>query len=275
MRPLSRLIRGAMLRLINPLDTLVRLPQGLAYLPDYATRVRSNGTIRQFGGQRFVREGRYLVQLLREHAGVDASSEVMEIGCGCGRMALPLADVLESSHYLGMDIDGKALRACMKDPRLQASNFRFQLVDVFNGVYNPTGTQPAETYRFPLEDRSFDVIFLMSVFTHMLPDAVAHYVAEIARLLKPGGRCMFSAFLMDYGHEGVALAFNSELGQCRVVDSSVPEKAVGYTLTTLDRYFAEAGMSRREDPLLGQWRGSMAVPPAASVFPQDILVYAK
>ncbi len=275
MRSLSRLMRGAMLHFITPLDYLARLPQGLAYLPDYATRARSNGTVRQFGGQRFVREGRYLVELLREHAGVDASSEVLEIGCGCGRMALPLADVLESGHYLGMDIDGKALRACTEHSRLQASGFQFQLVDVFNGVYNPTGTQSAETYRFPLTDCSFDVIFLMSVFTHMLPDAVANYISEIARLLKPGGRCQFSAFLMDYGHQGVALAFNTELGRCRVVDSSVPEKAIGYALTTLDYYFAEAGMSRRADPLLGQWRGAMGMPPAGIAFPQDLLVYTK
>ena len=46
----------------------------------------------------------------------------------------------------------------------------------------------ASEYTFPYEDGEFDVVVLTSVFTHMLPDDVAHYLDEIARVLKPGGR---------------------------------------------------------------------------------------
>jgi SAM-dependent methyltransferase len=31
----------------------------------------------------------------------------------------------------------------------------------------------------------------------MLPPIVARYIAEAARVLKPGGRCVFSFFLLD------------------------------------------------------------------------------
>ena len=55
----------------------------------------------------------------------------------------------------------------------------------------------ASAYRFPFADQAFDFIFLASVFTHMLPDAVEHYVHEISRLLAPGGVCVASYFLLN------------------------------------------------------------------------------
>ena len=59
--------------------------------------------------------------------------------------------------------------------------FRFHRADVASEAYNPEGAAPSSTYRFPFRDWSFDFIFLSSVFTHMLPDAVEHYLHEIAR----------------------------------------------------------------------------------------------
>ena len=46
-------------------------------------------------------------------------------------------------------------------------NFTFQKADIFNKFYNPDGVFKAVDYRFPYEDRSFDLIFLTSVFTHI------------------------------------------------------------------------------------------------------------
>ena len=41
-----------------------------------------------------------------------------------------------------------------------------------------------------------DVAFLTSVFTHMLPEDVEHYLDELARVLKPGGRTLITWFLL-------------------------------------------------------------------------------
>ena len=70
---------------LDPVDYLVRLPRGLAYLPKYSIRVRSNGVTGQFGGGRFARFGALIASYLQRYAGVTPSSRVLEIGCGCGR----------------------------------------------------------------------------------------------------------------------------------------------------------------------------------------------
>src|SRR4029079_302816 len=76
------------------------------------------------------------------------------------------------------------------------ARFRFHHADIAGGAYNPSGRLTAGTYRFPFDDRSFDFVFLGSVFTHMLPEDVAHYLREIARVLAPGGTCAASFFLL-------------------------------------------------------------------------------
>lgn len=60
----------------------------------------------------------------------------------------------------------------------------------------PRGGQSADTYRFPLPDRSVDFVLLTSVFTHMPRVEVEHYIDEIARVLDHGGRCFCTAFVI-------------------------------------------------------------------------------
>ena len=45
--------------------------------------------------------------------------------------------------------------------------------------------------------RSFDVVILTSVFTHMLPAGLAEYTGEIAAVLRPGGRVLVTMFLLN------------------------------------------------------------------------------
>src|SRR3954452_23014549 len=42
------------------------------------------------------------------------------------------------------------------------------------------------------------LVFLCSVFTHMMPNEAANYIGEIARVLKPGGRCVVTYFLLNH-----------------------------------------------------------------------------
>ena len=69
-------------------------------------------------------------------------------------------------------------------------NFRFQVADLYNRRYNPHGAHAATEYRFPYDDARFDFAILTSVLTHLLEDEADHYLAETARVLKPGGRVL-------------------------------------------------------------------------------------
>jgi SAM-dependent methyltransferase len=256
---------------LDPVDALVRAVRGTRHLPPYSVRIRSNGLRRQFGGGRFLREGRTIRELLVDLAGLTPASDVLEIGCGCGRTAHALAGWLEPGRYTGVDVEPVALSACQRSASLEARGFRFAHLDVANREYNPHGATPASSYRFPYPDRSFDLVFLVSVFTHMLPDEVAHYVGEICRLLRPRGRAFLSVFLLDHGRAGKTLAFRFEHGPARVERSELPEIAVAYPSAFLVDAFRRHGAEPSGPPRLGTWR---AGPPAPNVaFGQDVLVF--
>ena len=266
---------STVLHVLDPLDYLVRTSRRLSHLPRYSIRVRSTGTIRQFGGRRFVSKGNYLSRLLQEHAQLSPDSHVLEVGCGCGRVALALASILEDGKYTGMDVDETSLHACRENALLSSKRFRFHVMDVYNGVYNPEGKQSDEEYLFPYAEEGFDIVFLISVFTHMLSPGVSNYIREISLVLRPGGRCLFTTFLMDYGHTSDSLSFRYEHENGCLCQESIPEKAVGYYLGFFDRAFALGGMQRMRETLPGTWRGPSSAVKPATRFPQDIIVYSR
>ena len=55
-------------------------------------------------------------------------------------------------------------------------NFRFRHVDVLNRAYNPQGRLDPENFEFPYPQDAFDFVFLTSVFTHMRPPEMRHYL---------------------------------------------------------------------------------------------------
>ena len=262
------------LHMLDPIDYLLKSINGINNIPKYSVRVRSNGVTNQLGGYRFVKEGSYLSHLLKEYANLASESKVLEIGCGCGRLAVPLASIIKNGNYNGMDIDRESLEACLRNKLLLSKNCEFQLMDIYNGAYNPAGCLADKDYKFPYTDASFDVIYMFSVFTHILPDGVTNYIKEISRLLKAGGRCLFSTFLMDYGFEGSHISFPYAHDSCRLYEKSIPEKAVGYNLDFFDQLFISNDMHRLMEPIIGTWRKPQVVK-AITEFSQDILVYEK
>ena len=47
-----------------------------------------------------------------------------------------------------------------------------------------------------------NLVFAASVFTHLVPETTARYIREAARVLKPGGRAVFSFFILYYYEQG-------------------------------------------------------------------------
>jgi SAM-dependent methyltransferase len=177
----------------------------------------------------FVAIGDAIVDRLRADAGLKPDSVVLDIGCGCGRVARPLAAALGArGRYTGFDVDRQAIAWCAR-AYSPDDRFRFIHADVTNAHYRPDGGAPATGYRFPADDHSVDVVVAASVLTHVLDDVAEHYLAEAARVLSPGGHLLATVFALDGPPpQGAAFSFAHRLGAAAVELPGDPEQAVAY-----------------------------------------------
>lgn len=191
----------------------------------------------------YLRVGQAVKNALLEHAELQPTSSILDIGCGSGRMARHFADYLEPpGRYVGMDIQRPFIEWCNENLTPFNGAFEFYHQDIFNGGYNPTGKTKASEYRFPFEDGSFDAIILYSVFTHLLPEDADNYRREIARLLKPGGRCYATWYLLT---PDVAVEY---------LMPNIKEGQVGYGFPHLVEVLEKSRL-RVEDYQLGRGNG--------------------
>jgi len=191
--------------------------------------------------------------------GLNPSEHVLDVGCGVGRMAVPLTHYLTSGSYDGFDVVQSGINWCKKNVTRQFPNFHFQKADIYNKVYNPTGKYRASTYRFPYEDKSFDFVFLTSVFTHMLPKEVENYFMEISRVLKTTGKCLITFFLLNPESINLintklsSLDFKYKYKGFRVIDKNILETAIAYDEELIRALYKKYGLSIIEPIHYGIW----------------------
>ena len=119
-----------------------------------------------------------------ELGNLQPGDRVLDVGCGIGRMAIPLTSYLsQEGEYWGFDIVKQGIEWCQRRISPKYGNFHFLHSDIYNKEYNPKGKLQAREYKFPFEDQCFDFVFLTSVFTHMLPADMENYVSEIGESL--------------------------------------------------------------------------------------------
>jgi SAM-dependent methyltransferase len=190
-----------------------------------------------------------------ELGGLRPEHDVLDVGCGAGRMARPLAGWLEG-RYEGFDVVPEAIEWCRREIASRHPGFGFALADVRNSEYNPSGGRAPDEYRFPYDDESFDFAFATSVFTHLLPPAADRYLAEVARVLRPGGACLATWFLLDPGAERRTPEARRlvDRGDHLVTDGEAPEAAVAYAEGWLRERHARHGLPI-ERIYYGSWNG--------------------
>jgi SAM-dependent methyltransferase len=258
---------------IDCVDWIIRRFNGMGHLPRFSIRTRSTGIGGQMGGRQFVKRGEEIVRLLVDHSALGKGDNVFEIGCGCGSAAFALAKILDNNRYAGIDIDKPSIEACSTNSIFIEKGFQFSWIDIYHPFYNPSGTLPASEYRFPRPEGQTDLVFLVSVFTHMLPEDVSNYIHGIGRILKKGGRCFFTTFLMDLGDEGyISFPYHHE-SYCLNQESN-PAKAVGYFRRFFTEQFASHGMSSFKEPQFGSWRFESNQKPSIA-FGQDAMIFVK
>ena len=211
----------------------------------------------------FERVGKEFRRYFIELGALKSCERILDVGCGIGRMAIPLTEYLSSEgRYEGFDIVREGIEWCTGRITPRFGNFRFQHSDVFNKHYNPGGKIAAADYRFPFDDASFDFAFLTSVFTHMFPRDLENYLSELARVLKPGGRCLITLFLLNEESRTAISAGRSELdfrhevpGGCLTSSPKDPEAAIAYDERTMFDLFERFGLKVGQPVHYGSWCG--------------------
>lgn len=107
--------------------------------------------------------------------GLPKNGYLIEIGCGSGRLAGQLAKYLKGD-YLGFDIVPDLVNHARNSAN--CDHWRFVV--------------PKTEFAIPDEDNKADMICCFSVFTHLLHEQTYTYLKDAVRVLKPGGKVVFS-----------------------------------------------------------------------------------
>ena len=111
--------------------------------------------------------------LLIRH-GLKKTDYLIDVGCGSGRLAKPLSEFL-TGKYLGIDVIPDLVNYARA--QVARSDWKFEVTDGFC---------------IPEEDGKADMVCFFSIFTHLLHEYSYVYLGEAKRVLKPGGKIIFS-----------------------------------------------------------------------------------
>ncbi|HEY3754649.1 MAG TPA: class I SAM-dependent methyltransferase [Opitutaceae bacterium] len=112
--------------------------------------------------------------------GLQPDATIVDVGCGTGRFAHRLSEAAFAGRYVGTDILPDIVNYARQ--RIARADWTFAVA-----VAPP----------LPIEVGSADWVTFFSVFTHIADADIYLYLQEAKRLLKPGGRVVFS--FLDFG----------------------------------------------------------------------------
>ncbi len=96
-------------------------------------------------------------------------NNVLDFGCGCGRVLRHFCDLPEKCQLYGTDVDREAIEWC-----------RSKLRRVNVAINDPLPP-------LPFAAGTFDLVYALSVFTHLNEDYQFAWLSELKRVAKPGG----------------------------------------------------------------------------------------
>lgn len=244
------------------------------------------------GGTNTAMEWAYTIGLMQAVAYSVAGAgdiEVLDVGCGTGRLAFSLAPLLGKGRYVGVDVSNTDIewaQLIWKRQRADDPDITFQHLNYNNRTY--AEGQSAKFAPYPFADGSFNLATALSVWTHLNEADATFYLSEVARVLRPGGKAIITFFVLDEGYQAFLNSRPNENPYSKrnpkihtfdvATDDSdawrhpswckTPEEMIGVTPEGIDRLCAASGL-KLEALHRGNWRS------APGLFYQDVLVFSK
>jgi len=250
---LKRLLRIGLYWFLDTRDTLLGRRE-MMVPPRITLLVVGSGDFKKIGKQ-------FLDYFIR-YAQLTPDQRVLEIGAGYGRIAVGLTKYLQPpGSYDGIEIIGKAVEWCTQEITSRYPHFHFHHADVRNPYSNPDGKEQAAAYRLPFADNSFDLVPLISVFSHMPPQDINAYLGEISRVLKPGGRCFITYYLLDdfaldrIRRRTASQPFYHDFDGYLSTNHDTPENTIACPETTIRDLYTRNGLMIDEPVHYGSWSG--------------------
>ncbi|MDD3718817.1 MAG: class I SAM-dependent methyltransferase [Actinomycetota bacterium] len=149
-----------------------------------------------------------ILDMIAERVEAGGGARVLDLGCGTGNIIALLRERFPRAALYGVDPAGKMVE-------LAADRFREEpLVQIWEG----------EGTGIPFGDAYFDYVVSNLALHHVLPDRRHACAAEIFRVLKPGGRLVYSDLFWDVPGE------KEDPARCR----DIIEKITAYALYNLE-----------------------------------------
>jgi ubiquinone/menaquinone biosynthesis C-methylase UbiE len=134
-----------------------------------------NWGFRVFGGRGHEAFRQHVLEL----ATLEGGECLLDIGCGTGMMALRIAARYPSCTVHGIDISPKMIAVARREAETQDLAVDFRVGSITH---------------LPYPDAFFDVVITNIMYHHLDLAEKQQAVAEIARVLKPGGRYVSAEF---------------------------------------------------------------------------------
>jgi SAM-dependent methyltransferase len=216
------------------------------------------------GKDEFLAVGKEFLGYLIDIAKLKASDKVLDVGCGSGRMAIPLTKYINTGQYWGFDIFKDGINWCRRNITRKFNNFQFHYVDIYNESYNPKGKIKATEFKFPYKRAFFDFVFLASIFTHMNKKDMENYISEVAHVLKKGGKCLITFFIINDASVKLLVKgsgfdtftynkFNNEF--LWTIDGRILELGVAYDEKYIRELYLKSNLKIIEPIYYGNWCG--------------------
>jgi SAM-dependent methyltransferase len=209
--------------------------------------------------------------------------QILDVGCGTGLLAIACEPLLGAGgRYLGLDVSRRDIEFCRA--HYPTPPFAFELLEARNAAYAPE--RAAERVAWGVADASVDLVTALSVWTHFAEADALFYLAEVGRVLRPGGRAILTCFLLDAAARAAPLRAPGGESCYHATDPArwvfdvpargsrewlhpawarAPEDAIAFTEAALARMLEASGL-RELARHPGTWRE------APGLYFQDVLV---